>query len=498
MTTTPNTPFHQACLSTGVAGLDDILGGGLPAKHLYLIEGTPGSGKTTLGMQFLMAGRAVGESGLYVTLSESSAELLQVAASHGWSLEGLELFDLISDEGLSPDAEQSVLHSSDMELGETTREIMQQVQRIHPVRVVFDGLSEMRLLAQNPLRYRRQVLALKQFFHAQGCTVLMLDDTMGDAGEQHLHSIAHGVIHLEQDASEYGPDKRRLRVVKLRGVKYRGGVHDICMDRGGIHAFPRLVAQEHGRTHAIGLASTGNAGLDALLGGGLSSGSNLLLAGPSGVGKTTTAMSCAVSAVERGERVAYFLFDEGLGTLAYRCKTLGMDLASMMAREQLVIRQLDPSEVSPGQFAHLVREAVETGGARMVVIDSLNAYLQSMPGGKFLLLQMHELLTYLNRQGVMTLMVLSHHGVMGGGHSDIDLSYLSDALVQFRYFEADGKLRKAVLAIKSRTHAHELSIREFRIGSRGIEIGEALADFEGVLSGVPRYRGQQTMLGEAS
>ena len=483
-------------MSTGIAGLDNILSGGLPAQHVYLVEGTPGAGKTTLGLQFLLAGHAAGEKSLYVTLSESSSELTQVAASHGWTLEGVEIFDLISDEGLSPDTEQTVLYSSDMELGETTREVMEVVRRIRPQRVVFDSLSELRLLAQNPLRYRRQILALKQFFRSQNCTVLMLDDMSG-AGELHLHSIAHGVIHLEQDASEYGRDKRRLRVVKLRGIQFREGEHDFDLGLGGLRVFPRLVAQEHGQAHEMQPVSTGNSELDLLLGGGLSPGSNLLLSGPAGVGKTTTAISCAVHAMRRGERVAYFLFDEGMGTLAHRCRALGLDIQPFLDNGQLVFRSLDPAELSPGEFAHLVRDVVEGQGAKTVVIDSLNAYLQGMPGGRFLILQMHELLTYLNLQGVVSMMILSQHGVMGGERSDVDLSYLSDALLQFRYFESGGRLLKAVSTIKSRTQKHEQSIREFRLGPQGVEIGPVLDDFEGILRGVPTYRGRANMLGHA-
>ncbi len=482
-------------LSTGIAGLDDVLAGGLPPQHLYLVEGTPGAGKTTLGLQFLLAGRAAGDKGLYVTLSESSSELMQVAAAHGWDLDGVEIFDLVSDEGLSPDSEQTVLHSSDMELGETTREVMEVVRRQRPARVVFDSLSELRLLAQNPLRYRRQILALKQFFREQACTVLMLDDMSGAAGEQHLHSIAHGVIHLEQDASDYGPDKRRMRVVKMRGIKFRGGEHDFNLDRGGLRVFPRLVAQEHGRTHDLRPVSTGNQELDALLGGGLSPGSSLLLSGPAGVGKTTTAVSCAVHAMRRGERVAYFLFDEGMNTLMHRSKSLGLDIAPFIDNGQLEIRSLDPAELSPGEFAHLVRDAVETGRARTVVIDSLNAYLQGMPGGKYLILQMHELLTYLGLQGVMTLMILSQHGILAGGRSDVDLSYLCDALLQFHYFESAGELRKSVSTIKSRTQKHEQSIREFGLDANGLQIGPQLGDFEGILLGVPTYRGTEALLG---
>ena len=484
--------------STGITGLDDILAGGFPPHHLYLVEGTPGSGKTTLGLQFLLQGRDAGERGLYITLSETSAELHLVAASHGWNLDGIDVYDLVGDEGLSEEAEQSILHPSEFELGETTRDVIDMVQRLQPTRVVFDSLSEMRLLAQSPLRYRRQILALKRFFANRGCTVLMLDDKSGALGDVQLHSIAHGVINLEQNPNDYGPDKRRLRVVKLRGVKFREGEHDFNLARGGLQVFPRLIANEHGRTFDKNFVSTGTAALDELLGGGLVPGSNVLLTGPAGTGKTTTAISCAVHAMRRGHKVAYYLFDEGMGTLRMRCKALGLDIDPFIASGHLLIRALDPAELSPGQFAHAVRAAVEEDEARMVVIDSMNAYLQAMPGGKFLLLQMHELLAYLNLRGVITLLILSQHGVLGDVRSDVDLSYLSDGLLQFRFFEARGSLRKAITAIKSRTAAHEPTIREFGLGSHGVEIGEALTDFQGLLSGIPSYAGNQALLGDST
>ncbi|MET0209266.1 MAG: ATPase domain-containing protein [Burkholderiaceae bacterium] len=496
--TTSATPILSADLApTGIAGLDDILSGGLPSQHLYLVEGTPGAGKTTLGLQFLLQGREEGQLGLYVTLSETSEELMQVAASHGWDLGGIEIFDLVSDEGLSAEAEQSILNPSDIELGETTREIIALVERLRPQRVVFDSLSELRLLAQNPLRYRRQILALKRFFHTRGCTVLMLDDKSTSSGDLHLHSIAHGVIHLEQNTSTYGPDKRRLRVVKLRGVRYRGGEHDFNLDRGGLQVFPRLVASEHGREHSTTPLSTGNGDLDRILGGGLTPGSSLLFSGPAGVGKTTTAISCACASIERGSKAAYFLFDEGIKTLLARSRALGLDVQAHAASGDLMLRNIDPAEISAGQFAHHVREAVEKQGAKMVVIDTLNAYLIAMPGSNFLLLQMHELLTYLNLQGVTTILILSQHGLAGEIPNDVDLSYLSDSLMQFRYFEAHGQILKAMSVVKSRTSAHASSIHQFRLGPNGIEIGEPLTDFEGVMGNVARYRGATALMGAA-
>jgi circadian clock protein KaiC len=486
----------QARASTGISGLDDVLGGGLPAGHLYLVEGTPGAGKTTLGLQFLMEGAKHGDKGLYITLSETAAELRTVAASHGWSLTGIELFELVSSEGLSPEAEQSILHPSDVELGETVRGVIDAVVRLKPERVVFDSLSEMRLLAQHALRYRRQVLALKKFFAGQGCTVLLLDDRSARDTDQQLHSIAHGVINLEQAVDQYGPERRRIRVVKMRGIKYRGGEHDFTLDTGGLSVFPRLVAAEHRSGFESKVVSTGARELDKLMGGGLSCGSNTLFMGPSGVGKTTTAVSCVIAALKRGERAVYYLFDEGLNTLVLRSKALGIDVEPFLKSGHLSVVPLDPAEVSAGEFAHMVRHAVEVDQRTTVVLDSLNAYLQAMPGSKYLMLQMHELLTYLNHHNIVTILVLGQHGVLGEVRSDVDLSYLADAILLFRFFEGRGNLLKAVSLVKSRTNQHEQTIREFRLGSKGLEVGQALTDFEGVLTGVAVYRGGVALLGD--
>ena len=479
---------------TGIEGLDDILGGGLTRDRLYLVEGTPGTGKTTLSLQFLLEGAARGEAGLYVTLSETADELRAVAVAHGWSLDGLSLFELVGDLGLDPDSEQTVLHPSEVELGETTREVMQQVEELRPARVVFDSLSEMRLLAQNPLRYRRQILALKGFFSSRRCTVLMLDDRTADPTDLQLHSIAHGVISLEQAPRDYGAERRRMRVVKMRGIKFRGGYHDFVLDTGGLTVFPRLVAAEHHLPFDATPVSSGNAGLDELLGGGLVPGTNVLLSGPSGVGKSTTAICCVLAALERGERATYYLFDEGLGTFMARSAALGMDLRPHIEAGRLTLRQIDPAELSPGEFACRVRAAVEEGGCSFIVIDSLNAYLQSMPGEQFLLLQMHEMLSYLGQRGVKTLLILGHHGLVGDIRSDVDLSYLSDSILLFRFFEAAGKVRSAVSVVKTRSNAHERTIRELKLSFGGLQVGEALTDFEGVLSGLPAYKGTVSML----
>lgn len=481
-------------VSTGIADLDNILGGGLTTNRAYLLEGTPGSGKTTLALQFLLEGARQGEGGLYITLSETAAELREVARSHNWDLSAIELFELVNEEGLDPDSEQSILEPSEVELGETIQGVMECVDRLRPKRVVFDSLSEMRLLAQNSLRYRRQILALKQYFSTRSCTVLMLDDRSSDPGDLQLHSIAHGVITLEQAAQEYGSERRRLRVVKMRGVKYRGGFHDFTIETGGVSVFPRLVAAEHHTDFTATLHSTGLARLDKMLGGGLAAGTNALLNGPSGVGKTSTAVHCAISAILRGEKAAYYLFDEGKATLLSRARSMGMDLQPHVDSGALNLVQIDPAELSPGEFASWIRQSVETDGAKLIVIDSLNAFLQAMPGEKYLLLQMHEMLSYLNQQGVITLLILGQHGIIGDVRSEVDLSYLSDTIILYRYFEAQGNMLKAMSVAKSRTTPHEASIREFRLGHGGLQIGEPLKDFEGVLTGLPTYRGATQLL----
>jgi len=480
-------------ISTGIAGLDDILGGGLTPQRVYLVEGSPGAGKTTLGLQFLLDGVARGEGGLYITLSETADELHAVAATHGWSIDALSIFELAGDTELDPDSQQSIFHPSEVELGETTRNVMNRVDALRPVRVVFDSLSEMRLLAQNPLRYRRQILALKQFFAARACTVLLLDDKTSQS-DQHLHSIAHGVISLEQIAKEFGKERRRVNIIKMRGIRFRGGYHDYTLDTGGITMYPRLVASEHNRDFTPHVRSTGSDGLDALLGGGLVRGTNTLVAGPSGIGKTTLATRCLLAALERGEKAAFYLFDEGLGTFFARSKALGMDVKPFADNGQLHIHHIDPAELSPGEFAQMLRDAVEKERVDFIVIDSLNAYLQAMPGEQYLVLQMHELLSYLNQQGITTVLVLGQHGMIGEVRADVDLSYLSDSTVLLRFFESRGRLRRAITIIKSRTAEHALTIHELQLGNDGVRVGEALQDFEGVLSGLPSYRGATPMM----
>ena len=483
----------QERMSTGIPGLDSILAGGLAPGRVYLVEGSPGTGKTTLAMQFLLEGVRRGETGLYITLSETAAELRSMVRSHGWALDGIEVFELVNELGLAPGEKQSVLLPSELELGETIKSVVERVEATDPVRVVFDSLSEMRLLAEEPLRYRRQILALKHFFSSRRCTVLLLDDKTGPEGDAQLHSIAHGVISLTQHAQEFGTERRRLRVIKMRGIKYQGGSHDFVLRTGGLAVFPRLVAAQHHAEFLQAPMSTGTPGLDALLGGGLVPGTNTLLTGPSGIGKTTTAIRCMLTALERGEHATYYLFDEGLGTFFTRAAALGMDLRPHVADGRLHVVQIDPAELSPGEFASAVVESVQRR-TTFVAIDSLNAYLQAMPGQSFLLLHMHEMLTFLNQKGITTLLVLGQHGLVGEMRVDVDLSYLSDTLLLYRFFEIKGEVRSAVSCLKSRTTAHERTIREFRLSAQGLQVGETLVDFDGVFTGLPSYRGTTPML----
>lgn len=476
--------------STGIAGLDTVLNGGLTRDRMYLIEGTPGTGKTTLALGFLLAGAAVEEAGLYITLAETEVELRAVGKTHGWSLDSLQLFEMVPADGFGEDQEQTLLHPSEVELGETVRSIMAKVDELRPARVVLDSLSELRLLAQSPIRYRRQILALKHFFSTRQCTVLFLDDKGADGSDLQLHSIAHGVISLGQTLASFGAQRRRLHVVKMRGVPFKGGYHDFEIERGGLRVFPRLVASEHPTTDSGPPVTTGSRKLDALLGGGLAPGTATLLTGPAGVGKTTASVQCMVAALKRGEKAFYFLFDERPPTLLTRSASLDMDLRPYMESGQLELRAIDPAEMSPGEFAATVRVAVEKGGATMVAVDSLNAYLQAMPNEQFLVLQMHEMLSYLGQRGVVSLLILGLHGITGDIRSDVDLSYLSDTVVQLRYFEAHGEVRQAISVVKTRTARHERTIREFQIGTGGLQLGEPLHKFQGVLTGVPTFSGE--------
>jgi circadian clock protein KaiC len=482
----------QARLATGSAGLDDVLNGGLPANRLYLVEGDPGTGKTTMALQFLLEGARRGEPVLYVTLSETKEELTAVASSHGWSLDGVSLHELVPpEESLKTETQYTIFHPSEVELGETTRAVIEEVERIQPRRVVFDSLSEMRLLARDPLRYRRQILALKQFFAGRRSTVLLLDDRTSNDADLQVQSIAHGVLMLEQVELDYGAERRRLRVSKLRGSRFRGGFHDFTIRTGGIEVFPRLVAANRHREFKAEAVESGVVELDALLGGGLDRGTATLVLGPAGCGKSSLAAHFAAAAAKRGERAATFIFDEGVNIYLNRAAGLGTGLRAEVEAGRLTLQQVDPAELSPGEFAHAVCAAVERDGARLVVIDSLNGYLQAMPDERFLTAQMHELLTFLNQQGVVTIMVMAQHGLMGAGMSSpVDVSYLADTVVLLRYFEAMGAIRRAISVVKKRTGRHEDTIRELRLSaSRGVEVGEPLTAFRGVLTGVPVFTG---------
>ncbi|HEX2099096.1 MAG TPA: ATPase domain-containing protein, partial [Candidatus Synoicihabitans sp.] len=433
-------------IPSGVVGFDDVLAGGFVPDRLYLLEGDPGSGKTTLALQFLLAGVAAGKRCLYITLCETREELLAGATSHGWSLEGIEILELLSEEkDLSPDAHLTMYSPSEVELSETTRAVLEAVNRLNPSLVVFDSLSEMRLLAQNPLRYRRQVLALKQYFIGRHCTVLLVDDGSNDRSELQLQSIAHGVITLEQHAPVYGRERRRLRVKKFRGVAFRGGYHDFSIEQGGIIVFPRLVSAEHTEVFEHTQIKSGLPRLDALLGGGPDRGTSTLLMGPAGSGKSTIALQYAAAAAARGEHAAIFAFDEAAHTLRLRASSIGITFKEGRGPGEIRVRQVDPAELSPGEFVHLVRHAVEHDRARVVVIDTLNGYLNAMPEEQFLVVQMHEVLSYLSRQGVTTFLVLAQQGLLGMHvQTPIETSYLADSVVLFRYFECAGRVRKAI------------------------------------------------------
>ena len=485
-------PSDDRCQS-GVSGLDEILGGGLPRDCAYLIQGDPGSGKTTLALQFLLEGIRCGERTFYVTLSETRDELLRVAKSHGWSLEGIPLLELSAiEELLKPEAQTTVFHPSEMELNQVSKLLIDEARKTQPKRVVFDSLSEFRLLAETPLRYRRQLLNLKQQFAEYGSTVLLLDDKMSGHGAEvdpHILSLSHGVIEMEQIAPDYGVARRRLRVIKLRGVKFREGYHDYTIETGGLRAFPRLVAAEHHGEFKREPISSGLPEMDALLGGGLDRGTTALILGTAGTGKSTLALQYAGQMATQGDHGIIFAFDETRDIMLARARGLGLDLERHIKSGAVTVQQVDPAELSPGEFAARIRHSVDQG-CRLVVIDSINGYLNAMPGERYLNNQLHELTSYLNQKGALTIFILAQHGLVAAVESPADLSYLCDAVIYLRFFEAAGEVKQSIAVLKKRTGRHEKTIREFRLESgHGIRVGEPLTEFHGVLTGVPIFHG---------
>jgi circadian clock protein KaiC len=485
---------------TGIEGLDKILRGGLPRNRLYVVEGSPGSGKTTLALQFLLEGIRNGETVLYVTLSETAEELYEVARSHSWSLEGIQLLELDAlAERIREDTDYTVYHPADVELVETTRRIREEVERIRPTRVALDSVSELKILSQTIARYRREILGFKQFFVGKRCTVMVLDDLTSAKNEQQLQSIAHGVIRMERETRDYGTTRRQLHIIKMRAIPFRDGLHDFVIRAGGIEVFPRLAVGEQSfrdrRAHST--IQSGVQELDTLLGDGLDRSSSTLILGPAGCGKTTISAQFMIAALGRGEPVLAYLFEERYETFLQRAMGLGMDFEAHLESGLLELVQIDPAEVSPGEFANHIHQRVESRGVRMVVVDSLNGYINAMPRERFLMIQMHELLTYLGEKGVVTLLVMAQHGMMGTMGSTpapIDVSFLADTVILLRYFEAQGAIRQAISVVKKRRGAHERTIRELQLTPTGVLVGEPLREFEGVLTGVPRYRGSQKPL----
>lgn len=487
-------PSRLSAVSTGVPGLDEVVCGGLPPDRLYLLDGEPGTGKTTLGLQFLLAGREAGERGMYVTLSETAEELRSTASSHGWALDGIDVIELNE---LQPrvDEAYTLFHPSEVELQETVDIILRAIEEKAPARVVVDSLSEMRLLARDPLRFRRQILSLKQFFVGRRCTVLLLDDRSAPDGDMQLHSLAHGVILLEHLSMEYGADRRRLEVRKLRGSHFFGGYHDFRIRTGGLVVYPRLETGAPSENLLAKTIQSGVSELDAMLGGGLTSGTSTLVTGAAGTGKSILCTHYGLAAADRGDVVRFYLFDERIAVFRARAQALGLPLAAAEKSGRVVLHQIEPTQMSPGEFSHLVRDEVERDGVGMVVIDSINGYLQAMPSEKLLSIQVHELLSYLANHNVTSVLTLVQRGIFGGPVEEAaEVSYLADTVILLRYFEHAGAVRQAMSTVKKRSGRHERTIREFRIDRGGMHVGEPLASFRGVLSGIPEYEGRDEPL----
>ena len=483
-------------VSTGIPGLDEVLGGGLPPGNMYLVEGESGAGKTTLGLQFLLEGVRRGERTLWITLSETEAQLLQSARSHGWSLEGIDVCNPGSPQRINqPNDKYSFFSPADVELDEIRNAFFAATERVRPSRVVFDPFSDIRHLAREVLRYRREVLSLREFFNENRCTVLLMQElTRGTGGDLQAEALVHGYLTLHQDAPEYGGQRRRLRVHKMRGMSFRDGYHDFAIQTGGLEVYPRLIAAEHVADHAEEIALSGVPQLDLLLGGGVDRGSSMLIMGPAGVGKSTLAPQYAVSAAGRGEKAAVFVFDETVRTFRTRGEKLGFRIRQLTSDGTLTLRQIDSAEFSAGQFTNMVKQAVDAG-ASLVVIDSLSGYLSTMPEERFLSAYLHELLTTLSHRNVLTILTLAQHGLVGEHvAAPVDVSYLADTVVLVRYFEAFGKIRRAISVVKKRSGAHEVAVREMRIEASGIAIGEPLTDFQGVLTGRPEFTGDSEQL----
>jgi circadian clock protein KaiC len=483
---------------TGIPGLDEVLGGGVPQGHIYLVEGESGAGKSTIGLHFLMEGRARGERTVWITMSETERELHDTARSHGWQLEGIDILNLVvSQEVLKSEEKYSFFSPADVEFNDTTRAIVAAVERIKPARVVFDPFSDIRHLVRDTLRYRRQILALRDFFAEQGCTVFLMQEmTRGTSGDIQAEALTHGYMTLHQDSPEYGGQRRRLRVHKMRGIAFRDGYHDFAIHTGGIRVYPRLVAAEHYDDLPEELVPSGMHQLDDLLHGGVDRGSSLLIMGAAGVGKSTLATQYAAAAAKRGERVSFFIFDETLRAFRARSDKLGLDVQRHFDSGLIRVRQVDSAEFSPGQFAHLVMDAVDQDGAQLIVIDSLSGYLSAMPEERFLSTHVHELLTFLSYRNVLTVLTLAQHGVVGENvQSPVDISYLADTVLLLRYFEAFGAVKRALSVVKKRSGPHEVLIREMQIGPPdGIKIGQPLTNFQGVLTGRPIYTGEEPQL----
>ncbi len=492
---------HLPRTATGIPGMDAILQGGFPLNRLYLLQGRPGAGKTTFALQFLIEGVRGGETGMYITLSETEEEVHAVADSHGWSLEGIALAELSAQRtALEPSSQNTLFYPSEVELGETMRKVLADIDRVAPRRIVFDSLSDLRMLSQSPLRFRRQILALKQYLASREATVILVEDMSIEGEDLQLQSLAHGAITLEQQPPLYGADRRRLRVIKLRGSSFIAGYHDFRLETGGMRVFPRLTATDYPRLQSEEQISSDSPEIDALMGGGLEYGTSTLILGPAGTGKSALATTYAHAAARKGLKSVFFLFEEGLGTFFSRAKALGSDLLPYAEDGTVSVRHVDPAELTPGELVEQVREAVEEGGVRMVVIDSIGGYLTAMLDENFLLSQMHEFLNYLRRRGIVVVLVMAQHGFLGPAMATpVDVSYLADNVVLLRYFEAAGQLLKAISVVKKRAGWHETAIREYRVDSAGVRAGKPLVEFHGLMTGTPRFTGRnETLLSEGS